>query len=60
MLDQEIIASNDSMSATTENAAQKPDNPDIKLGVNEVTTAVLFSSALHLNSNDTVQVKELK
>ena len=58
--DQEIIASNDSMSATTENAAQKPDNPDIKSGVSETTTTALPSPAPHPNLNDTAQVKELK
>ena len=48
------------MSATIKNAAQKSDNPDIKSDINEVTTAALPSSVLYLNSNDTVQVKELK
>ena len=58
--DQETIASNDSMSATTENTAQKPDNSDTELSVSEAITAALPSPALHLNPNDTVQVEELK
>ena len=57
---QKTIASNDSMSATTENAAQKPDNPDIKSDVNKATTAALPSPASCLNLNNTVQVKELE
>ena len=59
-LNQKTIASNDSMSATTENTAQKPDNPDIKPDINEATTAALPSPALCLNPNNTVQIKELK
>ena len=58
--DQKIIASNDSMSATIENAAQKSDNSDIKSGVSEVIITALSSSALCLNLNNTVQIKELK
>ena len=60
VLDQKTFASNDSMSATTENAAQKPDNPDIKLSINKITTAALPSPAQHPNLNNTVQVEELK
>ena len=58
--DQETIASNDSMSATTENAAQKSDNSDTESGVNEATITALPSSAPHSNPNNTVQVKELE
>ena len=58
--DQETIASNNSMSATTENAAQKPDNPDIESDVNEATITALPSPVPCLNPNDTVQVEELE
>ena len=48
------------MSATTENAAQKPDNPDTEPGVSEATTAALPSPAPRPNPNDTAQVEELE
>ena len=58
MLDQKTIASNDSTSATTNNAAQKLNNLDTKLGINKVTITALPSPVLHLNQNDTTQVEE--